>query len=183
MLSTLTIPQMGDASQDEPVLARESYLRELISTGRNLRVLAQRHSNEIISRAVIQTSPQWKNEMARDAIRLDSEGFDFKSQSQSHLQSLQIFENESMRGEIFQTWISLTAGSKKKRGRIHSWTDGQKALVLSELDESTVIEANAEFIASALEVNSVEAYPVGEAEDVGGKAKMAFPLEPGIAFL
>jgi len=183
MLSTLTIPQTGDASQDEPVLARESYLRELISTGRNLRVLAQRHSNEIISRAVIQTSPQWKYEMARDAIRLDSEGFDFKSQSQSHLQSLQIFENESMRGEIFQIWISLTAGSKKKRGRIHSWTDGQKALILSELDESTVIEANAEFIASALEVNSVEAYPVGEAEDVGGKAKMAFPLEPGIAFL
>ena len=29
-----------------------------------------------------------------------------------------------------------------------------------------------------MEVNSVVAYPVGEGEDIGGKARFAFPLEP-----
>ena len=42
---------------------------------------------------------------------------------------------------------------------------------------------NSEFIAQALGVTSVEAYHAGEGEDVAGKAKFAFPLEPGIAFL
>ena len=54
---------------------------------------------------------------------------------------------------------------------------------MSGLDESGVINAAADFIATALDVESVVVYPVGEGEDVGGKARVAFPLEPGIAFV
>ena len=54
---------------------------------------------------------------------------------------------------------------------------------MSGLAENDVINAAADFIAAALDVESVVAYPVGEGEDVGGKAKVAFPLEPGIAFV
>ena len=46
-----------------------------------------------------------------------------------------------------------------------------------------IISANSDFIGSALGVENVEAYRVGEGEDVGGKARISFPLEPGIAFL
>ena len=46
-----------------------------------------------------------------------------------------------------------------------------------------MISDNSDFIASALGVEKVEAYRVGEGEDIGGKARMSFPLEPGIAFL
>ena len=79
--------------------------------------------------------------------------------------------------------MALSMGSKKRRGRIHTWSDGEKQLVMSGLAENDVINAAADFIAAALDVESVVAYPVGEGEDVGGKAKVAFPLEPGIAFV
>ena len=51
------------------------------------------------------------------------------------------------------------------------------------IDEASVINMNSNFIAHALGVSSVKAYPAGEGEDVAGKARFAFPLEPGIAFL
>ena len=183
LLATKVIQETGDSPQDITVLAREAYLRDLIASGRSLRGLAERHIEGNIRRAVIQTVAVWKRELARDAIRLEAEGFDFKADGQAHLQTLEIFETESLRGEIIQTWMALTAGSKKKRGRIHSWSDGEKALISSNLDETAVIEANYDFVTASLEVESIVVYPVGEGEDVGGKAKLSFPLEPGIAFL
>ena len=164
-------------------LAREAYLRGVIESARNLRGLAERHSDAEISGVVIQTAPSWKADLAREAVKLATEDFDFKGQGQDYLKSLVIFENESLRGEIFQTWMALTMGSKKKRGRIHTWADGEKQLVMSGLDESEVINSAADFLTAALGVDSVIAYPVGEGEDVAGKARVAFPLEPGIAFV
>ena len=182
MLATLELPGL-DESGDNTVLAREAYLRTVIRSARNLRALAERHTEGRISRVVFQTAAPWKTELARDAIQLHSEGFDFKAQGQAHVQSLPIFENESLRGDIFQIWMALTTGSKKKRGRIHTWSDGERTLISSSLDETAVLNANADFLATELEVDSVDAYPVGEGEDVAGKARVAFPLEPGIAFL
>jgi len=79
--------------------------------------------------------------------------------------------------------MTMTTGSKKKRGRIHTWSDGERTLISSGLDEAGILAANAGFLATALDVDSVEAYSVGDGEDVAGKARVAFPLEPGIAFL
>ena len=183
MLASYVLPELGESSQDAPALAREAYLRSLIDSARNLRELAERHSEGDISRVVIQTAAAWKSELARDALRLHSEDFDFKAGGQAHVQSLEVFENEALRGEIFQTWMALTTGSKKKRGRVHSWSDSERTLVSGELDETSIIAANSDFIAAALGVTSLEVYPVGEGEDVAGKASVAFPLEPGIAFL
>ena len=183
LLATHVLSEPDDSSQDAPALARESYLRNLIDSARNLRELAERHTEGEISRIVIQTAAAWKSELARDALQLHSESFDFKAGGQAHVQSMEIFENEALRGEIFQTWMALTTGSKKKRGRVHSWSDGERTLISDSLDETAIIEANSDFIAAALGVSSLEVYPVGEGEDVAGKASVAFPLEPGIAFL
>jgi leucyl-tRNA synthetase len=183
LLAIQNLGNVGEVSKDASIIARERYIKELIITGRNLRTLAERHSGGEITRVVIQTAPHWKTEMARDAIRLHLEGFDFKQAGQSHVQSLEIFQDEKTRGEVFQTWMTLTAGSKKKRGRIHSWSDWEKELIFSGLDEAAVIRENSDFIADALNVSEAESYPVGDGEDVGGKAKISFPLEPGIAFL
>ena len=136
-----------------------------------------------ISRIVIQTTASWKSELARDALRLHSEGFDFKTGGQAYVQSLEIFENEALRGDIFQTWMALTTGNKKKRGRVHSWSVSERTLISGGFDETLVIEANSAFIAAELGVSSLETYPAGEGDDVAGKAGLAFPLEPGIAFL
>jgi leucyl-tRNA synthetase len=183
LLAEHVLPDITDSSVDAHVLAREAYLRNVIVSARNLRVLAERYTESGISRVVIQTAPAWKSELARDAILLDSEGFDFKARGQAHVQSLTIFENEALRGEIFQTWMALTSGTKKKRGRVHSWSDGEKALISSGLDEAEVLMANAKFLTSALGVESIEVYAVGEGEDIAEKARHSFPLEPGIAFL
>ena len=184
MLASHSIDEPTDLSQEDAVvLAREAYLKELISSGRGLRELAERHTEEKITRVVVQTSPAWKEELARESIRLDAEGFDFKSGGMDHLKSMEAFSDEQMRGEVMQTWMALTTGSKKKRGRIHTWSQGEKQLILSVIDEASTINMNSDFIAQALGVSSVEAYPAGEGEDVAGKARFAFPLEPGIAFL
>ena len=184
MLATHSIDEpIGLSQEDAVVLAREAYLKELISSGRGLRELAERHTEEKISRVVVQTSPAWKEELARESIHLDAEGFDFKSGGMDHLKSMDVFSDEQMRGEVMQTWMALTTGSKKKRGRIHTWSQGEKQLILSVIDEASTINMNSDFIAQALGVSSVEAYPAGEGEDVAGKARFAFPLEPGIAFL
>ena len=184
--SMLAIQEMEFYSGEEgdaEALAREAYLRGVIESARNLRGLAERHSDAEISGVVIQTAPSWKADLAREAVKLATEDFDFKGQGQDYLKSLVIFENESLRGEIFQTWMALTMGSKKKRGRIHTWADGEKQLVMSGLDESEVINSAADFLTAAMGVDSVIANPVGEGEDVAGKARVAFPLEPGIAFV
>ena len=184
MLASHSIDEPTDLSQEDAVvLARETYLKELISSGRGLRELAERHTEEKITRVVVQTSPAWKEELARESIHLDAEGFDFKSGGMDHLKSMDVFSDEQMRGEVMQTWMALTTGSKKKRGRIHTWSQGEKQLILSVIDEASTINMNSDFIAQALGVSSVEAYPAGEGEDVAGKARFAFPLEPGIAFL
>jgi hypothetical protein len=132
---------------------------------------------------VIQTAAKWKSDLARESLRLDLEGFDFKANGQSYVQSLPIFENETLRGEIFQTWMSLTSGTKKKRGKINTWSEGQKTLVKNRFDESSTINKNSDFIANSLGIENVTSYRVGDGMDVAGKAKVSFPLEPGIAFI
>ena len=79
--------------------------------------------------------------------------------------------------------MTLTTGSKKKRGRIHTTSNSQKTLLINYLDEVEIIHQNSEFLAMALDIESITSYYVGDGEDVAGKARVAFPLEPGIAFL
>ena len=156
---------------------------ELIDTARNLKALAQKHTDSHLSRMIVQVASKWKSDLASDAVNLASMDFDFKSKGQEHIRNLPVFENETMRGEIFQIWMTLTTGSKKRRGRIHTWSNAQKTLLLNHLDEVEIINQNSEFLADVLDMKSVTSYFVGEGEDVAGKAKVAFPLEPGIAFV
>ena len=183
LLAKLEIPTIRIESDDLHILAEEEYVKNIISSARNLRTLAERHSEKPISRVVIQTSPIWKSDLASEAIKLHFSEFDFKANGQGHVKSLEIFNEESTRGEIFQTWNSITVGGKKTRGKIYTWSDGSRYLLSEGIDELGLISANSDFIASALGVEKVEAYRVGEGDDVGEKARMAFPLEPGIAFL
>ena len=185
LLAVNTLSDISDLSETDGslVLAREEYLRELIDTARNLKSLAQKHSDVNLSRMIVQVASKWKSELASDAVDLSFRDFDFKGLGQEHIRNLPIFENESMRGEIFQLWMTLTTGSKKRRGRIHTWSDSQKTLLTNSLDEVEIINQNADFLAGALDMETVTSYLVGDGEDIAGKARVAFPLEPGIAFI
>ncbi len=183
LLAALEIPILSIESDDLHNLAEEEYVKNIISSARNLRNLAERHSKKPISRVVIQTSPIWKSDLASEAIKLHLSEFDFKANGQEHVKSLEIFNEESIRGEVFRTWNSIAVGGKKTRGKIYTWSDRSRYLLSEGIDELSIISANSDFIASALGVEDVEAYRVGEGEDVGEKARISFPLEPGIAFL
>ena len=185
LLASNTLSDLSDLSSKDwsHTLAMEEYLRELIDSARNIKILAQKHSEGPITKMVIQTSPLWKSELASNAIEMSLSDFDFRAKGQDYLKNLPIFSNESLRGEIFQTWMSMTSGTKKKRGRINTWSHGQKTLLRNGFDESSMINMNSSFIAKSLGIENVESYRVGEGEDVAGKARVSFPLEPGIAFL
>ncbi len=183
IVANLEIENPGENPDDLLTMAKEKFVKDIISSGRNLKTLAERHSKADITKVVIQTSPKWKADLALEAIRLNDENFDFEEEGHRHLKALDVFNNEKTRGEVFQAWSSFTTGSKKKRGRIHTWSDGEKSLISMEIDETKVINANSGFIATELGVETVEAYGAGQGEDVGGKAKLASPLEPGIAFV
>ena len=183
MVSELVIHELDINEQDITHLAKENYLRKLIDSSRNVKGLAQRHSDTPISSCVIQTAASWKNILASEAINLSLNNFDFKKNGIDYLKSLDIFSEEKLRGEIFQTWQSLTIGNKKNRGKIYTWSEGDISLISSQFDETNLINNNAIFIANALSVDSVISYKVGDGEDLAGKARVASPLEPGIAFI
>ena len=147
-----------------------------------MRELAERHTDGELSAVIIQTSQKWKGELASQAIRMHDDDFDFKEGGNKFLQTQQCFQDEELKGEVMQYWRAIVVGQKKRRGRIHTWGEQERAMVSSEYDEGGFISENADFIATALGVENVEVYRAGEGEDVAGKARSSIPLEPGIAW-
>ncbi len=182
LLAQYNLEILTENYDDLEVISKENFLRDVIATCRNIRTMAERKSNSKLTKLVLQTSPNWKNELASKALELVTSDFNFKENGISYIQSLPIFEENSLRAEVMQTWMSLTVGNKKKRGRVFTWSKIEKSLI-SNLDEKQFLLENSEFIRSELELDSIEIYRVGEGEDVAGKANSAFPLEPGISFL
>jgi leucyl-tRNA synthetase len=172
----------GDISQDVLVLGQEEYLRRVIDRARSVRELAERHTEGELSAVIIQTAQKWKGDLASQAIRMHDDDFDFKQGGNKFLQTQQCFQDEELKGEVIQYWRAIVVGQKKRRGRIHTWGEQERAMVSSEYDESQFITENADFIAAALGVGTVEVYRAGDGEDVAGKARASIPLEPGIAW-
>ena len=181
-LASYVMPEITEYDDDSHILAHEEYLRSVIDSARNVKGLAQRHTNSEITTLTIQTTPEWKQALAKEAIKLEKEDFNFKTDGINYLKSLPIFENEELRAEVFQTWNNLTTGSKKKRGKVFTWSQNDKELINSTLKESTFLLSNKEFLLQELDLQNIFIYTVGDGEDVAGKAKVAFPLEPGISF-
>ncbi|MDP6856604.1 MAG: leucine--tRNA ligase [Candidatus Thalassarchaeaceae archaeon] len=183
MLAETTIINENLQEDDFSILAAETALRNLINNARNVKGLAERHTDSPVTKLVIQTSPSWKNELMIEAIKLFAEDFDFMREGQSFIQSHPLFQEESMRGELMQFWRSITIGSKKSRGRVFTLGEGERILVTSGFDEAKYISDSAIFISEAIEVSEIEVYPAGMGEDIAGKARFAGPLQPGLAFL
>ena len=167
---------------DAIILGREEYLKRVVDRARSVRELAERHIEGELSAVTIQTAHVWKVELASQAIEMHDGDFDFKEGGNKFLQSQQCFQDESTKGDVMQFWRALVVGQKKRRGRIHTWGNLERALVSSRFDEVAFISENADFIASVLGIGTVEVYRAGEGEDVAGKARTSLPLEPGIAW-
>ena len=112
LLAALEIPILSIEPDDLHNLAEEEYVKNIISSARNLRNLAERHSKKPISRVVIQTSPIWKSDLASEAIKLHLSEFDFKANGQEHVKSLEIFNEESIRGKFSD--VELNCSRRKE---------------------------------------------------------------------
>ncbi|MEE3310605.1 MAG: leucine--tRNA ligase, partial [Candidatus Thermoplasmatota archaeon] len=167
---------------DAIILGQEEYLKRVVDRARSVRELAERHIEGELSAVTIQTAHVWKVELSSQAIEMHEGDFDFKEGGNKFLQSQQCFQDESTKGDVMQFWRALVVGQKKRRGRIYTWGNQERALVSSRFDEVAFISENADFIASALGIGTVEVYRAGEGEDVAGKARTSLPLEPGIAW-
>ena len=181
--NSYTFTSPTEVENDVKILAAEKVLRNLIDNARNVKGLAERHSESPVTKLVIQTSPEWKNKLMIEAIKLHAQDFDFMKQGQSFIQSYPLFQEETMRGELKQFWRGVTIGNKKSRGRVFSLSEGERMLVTSGFDESAYILEAADFIAETIGVNEVVAFAAGDGEDIAGKARFAGPLQPGLAFL
>ncbi|MDE0707905.1 MAG: class I tRNA ligase family protein [Candidatus Poseidoniales archaeon] len=182
----LTIIDMNSTKEnsirDTIVLGQEEYLRRVIDRARSVRELAERHTEGNLSAVIIQTAQDWKVDLAAQAIRMHDDDFDFKQGGNKFLQTQKCFQDEGLKGDVIQFWRAIVVGQKKRRGRIHTWGEQERALVSSEYDEIGFISQNTEFIAVALGIKNVEVYRAGDGEDVAGKARSSLPLEPGIAW-
>jgi leucyl-tRNA synthetase len=169
-------------TEDRIVLGREEYLRRVIDRARSVRELAERHTEGELSAVIIQTAQEWKANLASQAVRMHADEFDFKQGGNKFLQTQKCFQDESMKGDVMQYWRTIVVGLKKRRGRIYTWGEQERALVSSEYDEIEFLSQNSVFIGAALGIENVEVYRAGEGEDVAGKARTSLPLEPGIAW-
>ncbi len=178
-----TVIKIGGANEDDvQVLAKEAYLRGVIDGARGVRGLAERHADGPLTAVVIQTAPEWKVDLASNAVRMHEEEFDFKEGGNKFVQTRACFHDEELRPDAMQVWRTLVIGKKKRRGKIHTYNEGERNLLQSSFDETAHLHDNSNWIASALGVEQVVIHVAGEGEDVANKARTAMPLEPGIAY-
>ena len=182
MLAENVIEAASPTEADARTLAEETYLREVVDRARGVKELALRHAEGPLSAVVIQTAEDWKQDLTASAVRMHGEDFDFKQGGNKFLQTQRVFQDEGLRGHVMQVWRNLVVGHKKRRGRIHTYADGERLLIASGFDEVAFLAANRDFITQTLEIGTVEVYRAGEGEDVAGKARGSLPLEPGVAW-
>ncbi len=181
LLAAAVVERLPTNPADEAVLAREIGLREAIDRARNVRGLAERHA-AALSELVIFVAPPWKRDLCSNAIRLQGEEFDFRQGGQKFLQAQACYHDEMTKGESVRVWRSLVVGSKKRRGRIHTYSDGERLLISSDFDEADWLASNADFLSVALNIETVSVRVAGEAPDVAGRSASAMPLRPALAY-
>ena len=91
------------------------------------------------------------------------------------LQDLPFAQGER-KGEIMGFW------GKKMLPQVFKWDDASKAVVVSSLDETSVLESAKAFIAQELQLENV-AIVLGESDaDESGRAGSAMPLSPAVVY-
>ena len=85
-------------------------------------------------------------------------------------------QDEKLRGIIPGAW-------KRIMKQLYRWSPSERNVLKANLNEVEILRDVIDFIGDELGVNEVNIYLAGDGEDIGGKAKFAFPSEPGIAYL
>ncbi len=165
----------GEAeADDDGILAHEIYLRQFLEVARNTKRMAERHLEQAPTKAITQTTDDWKTDLALSALRFIADGGDVK-QFQKVLIAKPYAQGEQ-KGAVITFW------RKKMLPQVFKWSDEERALLLGGLDESSILRLNSKFICAELELQEFVVWKFGESEDEGGRGGYAFPLRPSLTF-
>ena len=148
----------------------EAYLRIFLDLARKVSRVAEKHLGGSAKKATIHISRPWKRELAINALNHLSKGENIKSFANilSDLDFVQ--ENKS---EIMGYW------GKRMLPQIFKWSDKEREMILSKLNESKVLTSASEFICNELSLNSI-AIEAGIVDI--GRSGSALPLAPSIVY-
>lgn len=160
---------------DSSVLASEAFVQNVLDQGRQMKELAERHLEGPATSVTIQCAEPWKGELCRIGMQLQEEGYDMK-QALKVIMTRPFAHDAEIRKQVPAAW-------KRVLKQLYRWSPDEKAVLRAALDEVEIIQSAADFIRGELGVEELRVQVAGEGEDVGGKARFAFPSEPGIAYL
>ncbi len=168
-------PITEESEEERLAIAREIYVQRVIDQARQMRDLAERHIDGELTSITIQCAEEWKGELCRIGMELQEEGYQMK-QALKVIMTREFAHDPEIRKMIPPAW-------KRVMKQLYKWSPEERSVLKASLDETAIIEEASTFIKEELRVSSLSVYVAGEGEDIGGKARFAFPSEPGIAYL
>ena len=159
---------------DLEILATEAFVQRVLDQGRQMKELAERHLEGVATSVTIQCAEPWKGELCRIGMQLRDEGYDMK-QALKVIMTREFAHDAVIRKQIPAAW-------KRVMKQLYRWSPSEQEILNASLDEVEIIQGAADFIQRELGVDELRVQVAGEGEDVGGKARFAFPSEPGIAY-
>jgi len=171
--SSLSVPE--SLSEDAKVLlAGEQYIRDVLEQARKVRQVAERHLGGAATHATFVVSPPWKRTLAQAALGFIAEGGHPK-QFMPVLQTMPMAQGER-KGELMGFW------GKKMLPQVFKWDDASRSVIMSSLDEASVLMQASDFIADELDMKAI-AVVIGESEqDETERAGSAMPLAPAVVY-
>jgi leucyl-tRNA synthetase len=160
---------------DTSILARELFIHSIIDQARQMKELAERHLDDEPTSITIQCAEVWKGELVRTGIELLESDFPMKG-AMGEIMSRPFAQDGEIRGLVPGAW-------KRIMKQLYRWSPAERSVLKANLNEIEILQDADDFIRTELGVEEVNIYLAGEGEDVGGKARFAFPSEPGIAYL
>lgn len=157
------------------LLAAEVYLQSVLDQARQMKGLAERHIDGDVTSMTIQCAEGWKGELVRYAIQLQESDFPMKK-AMGEVMRQPFAADAAVKPMVAAVW-------KRVMKQLFRWSPSHREVLKTALDEVSILTDAADFIAAEIGVETINIHTAGEGEDVGGKARFAFPSEPGIAFL
>ncbi len=175
MVSASEMKTVDDVSSaEENILDYEFIMRNVLENSRKIMAIAEKHLDGKADKLTLILSPNWKNQLSREAITYLNNGGNVKQFIQE-LKQMDFVNNENM-GQILSYW------NKKMLSQVFKWDDKAKSLILDCINEYEVLSARASFIAKELGLSEVAVINAEDYQGGDGRENSALPLSPSIVF-
>ena len=175
MVSASQMKDIGSVSNKEAsILDYEFIMRGVLENARKVKTIAEKHLQGEADKLTLIVSPEWKNNLSREAISYLQNGGNVKQFIQELKQM--DFVNGANMGEILSYW------NKKMLSQVFKWDDKAKGLILDNIDEAKILSDRASFIAEELGLSDVEIVKAENYQGTDGRENSAMPLSPSIIF-